>query len=407
MSVVVTRALGLEDAGTFFVCYALLLLFATIARAGTETLALKEIASGKSTTRSFLKLLACVCATTSILLSALIAIIVSRLPNEEVWSGADATTAWLITASIFPFALSGLAAAALRGHGWVAWGTTAELGSAPAIVAIGTVLLDSTGTVSLNDVALLLLVANTVTMLWAFPVAVALSSAEEEPRFSSLVGFVRVHIPQLVPMMSVSLLFLLVTWMPVLTLGLTSSTDQVALVAVALRLAAFITLIPAVQSSYLAPRFAALHRRADIACLNRLASGSARQAVYLGVLPALALFLWPEQFLSLFGAGFDCAAASLRLLALGGILVVALGQVNPLMLLCGLEAFAMRLSIALASSSIVVMLLVGGGLGATGVAAASAILMVGYGIVANWGLMKRESIRAWATSGPAPSRLPE
>jgi O-antigen/teichoic acid export membrane protein len=143
------------------------------------------------------------------------------------------------------------------------------------------------------------------------------------------------------------LIFYLLTWAPQFVLASTRGPIDVAYFTVAARLAAFISLVPAIQLSYLAPAIARLYHSRKVLFLNDLCNASAWQATLAAAVPTLLLIVASQPLITLlFGGSFVSAALPLSLLALAGFSSVALGQVNQLMLLCDLEGSALLLNVA-------------------------------------------------------------
>jgi O-antigen/teichoic acid export membrane protein len=175
----------------------------------------------------------------------------------------------------------------------------------------------------------------------AFPPDAGVSSSR------SIGQFFTSQVHRLVPMMGTSLLFYALTWAPLFTLAATRGPRNVAFYTVAARLAAFITLVPSIQVSYLAPAFARLYHQNELIALNALCSRSAWQASIAAAAPALVFVAVPNTAISaLYGGGFEVAAIPLVLLAIGAFIGVVVGQVNQLMLLCQMETSALALNAA-------------------------------------------------------------
>jgi O-antigen/teichoic acid export membrane protein len=145
--------------------------------------------------------------------------------------------------------------------------------------------------------------------------------------------------------------FYLFTWMPVLALGYFISDDAAAHSAVAVfnaaaRLSQFVVLLPTMQISYLSHRFARLHHEGDLAAVSGISQSATRAAVLWGLALAGVMVAVPEVWLGIFG-GYTEATTTLRILAVGALVVAALGPVNGLMLTCGFERRAGQYTLVL------------------------------------------------------------
>ncbi len=341
------RTLRANTAGTFFIVLTSLAVFATFARFGTDNLALK-LAGGASDdpSRDSVRLLQ-ICASAGAL-SVLLAIVAFASARAFV-PGLSLESGLIVATAIVPQALSVVSGAIMRGGGRLAAGTLAELGSIPALTLVLLIGSSAITRPTLTSSALDLSAASWLTAAWAVPVALRTLGAPSKARAiqstTPIPEFFRDHFGRLAPMMGTSLLFYVLTWAPLFVLAITRGPGDVAFFTVAARLAAFITLVPAIQVSYLAPAFARLYHHAQLAALNALCSRSAWQAGLAAAAPSLVFVAMPRSVLGLlYGAGFSNAAIPLILLTTGALLSAFVGQVNQLMLLCELEGFALLLN---------------------------------------------------------------
>jgi len=348
LTIAVARLLGASASGTFFIVFTSLAVFATLARFGTDNLALKLAGAATSNPVNDSVRLLEICASLGVL-SVILAVGVYA-STRQLLPGIGFVTGVVAVSAIVPQGLSVLAGSILRGHGQLALGTVAELGSIPTItVAIllgGALLLRPT--ISIGVLALA--VGSWLSAVWAVPAAIRASrNAGRKQPFSQpsvpVLSFFRSHMRRLAPMMGTSLLFYVLTWAPVFVLAVTRGPRDVAFFTVAARLAAFITLVPAIQVSYLAPAFARLYHHEQLEALSELCNRSVWQAILAAAVPALALTAAAQTVVRLlYGAGFTAAAVPLVFLAFGALMGIVLGQVTQLMLLCELESSALLLN---------------------------------------------------------------
>ncbi len=270
-----------------------------------------------------------------------------------------------------------------------------SLGSTPTLATLAILGLSGTTGVDLTAVFACYLGASVATAAWSL--LAARSALADRPRGlgEARATFTRRNAPNLSSICGSATLFYALTWAPVIVLGLVSSADEVGYLAAATRIAAFVSLAAAIQVTYLAPRFAALHASGRIDDLNRLAGRSAAQAVGVGAVPAVVILLFPEWCLHIFGSDFASAAEPLRILAVGAVVVCALGQPLIIMVTCGYEHTALALTAAAVAVAVALMLAVGGTFGATGVAIVTAVVTIAYGLAASLVLRARAGIAPW------------
>jgi O-antigen/teichoic acid export membrane protein len=340
--------LGATAGGTFFVVFTSLAVFATLARFGTDNLALKLSGGATNDPRHDSVRLLEICAGAGTLSVGLA--IVGFAFARELFPGIDLVTGLIVATAIVPQALSVLAGAILRGGGRLATGTLAELGSIPALTLMLLIGAAAVSRPTLTGSALDLTAGSWLTAIWAVPAAVRAlrtipSNARADQSSRSITQFLGNHVGRMAPMMGTSLLFYVLTWAPLFILAVTRGPGDVAFFTVAARLAALITLVPSVQVSYLAPAFARLYHHAQLSALNALCNRSAWQAGIAAAVPALVFVAAPHPVVVLlYGAGFSNAAVPLVLLTVGALFSVLVGQVNQLMLLCELEGSALLLN---------------------------------------------------------------
>lgn len=405
LSAIVARELGVDSAGRFFVIFTVITVAATVSRFGTDNLALKIVAANP-TSRTTVRVLFLICIATSVIVSVFLAGITPLLLDLTHGLAIPVNSAEVAVVAVPPMALSVLAGAVLRGRGRVAYGTLAELGSTPVLAGIGIWVAAHVTHMTLGKVLCILVVASVVTVAWSIPVVFHCSRVERrnsEPRLK-LYAYLRSNHRALVSMMGTSVLFYLITWSPLFALAAVSTSRQVSYFAVSARIAAFIALIPAIQTSYLAPRFATLHANGRISELNRLCAVSTKRAALIAAVPAILITASPARALAIFGSDFTDAAQVLRVLCISGLLVVAFGQVNSLMLTCGFEHVAFALNLAAAVASLVMALIAAELFGATGVAVVSAFGATMYALIAAAVLQMRGGIRSSAGLPPRPRR---
>ena len=197
--------------------------------------------------------------------------------------------------------------------------------------------------------------------------------------------------------MGASLLFYLVAWAPVFALTIVGRFAEVALVTVAARLANFVTLVPSIQVSYLAPQFSQHYHSGHVADLNRLARASSRRAILVVAVPAVVLVVGASQLLRvLYGAEFEPAAPLLSVLVVGALVVVGLGQVNQLMLICDLERWALLLTVAFVAVWATAGLWLAQVHGAGAVVMLAALGSVVYSVAGSVLLLRKRDVRSFA-----------
>lgn len=396
LSALVARVLGPAEAGTFFLIYPLIMLFATVGRFGTDNLALRLLGGDTRSPRSDMRSILIIASAGGCLAGLIIVPFVLSVEgfNTPVLSV-------FLALSVLAQSVAVVAGTVLRGLGKLGAGVLAELGSVPTItvVILFVAELIHAETISLSLALVALSVATWVTAIWA------LLHVRRTIR-SSLLGdeadalnprqFLSVHSRRLVPMMATSSLVYAVVWAPVFILSIVATRTDVAYYSVAIRLANLVTLLPAIQISYLAPDFARRFYSGDLEGLNTVAGRTTLQISLVTFLPVVGLVGFSSEILQLvYGVNYTSAASVLSILAIAAFIVVLCGQVNQLMLLCGLETRAMILTLISLGVWATAGLFFGSEYGSLGVACVAGVTTSGYAILATISLRCTKGIRSY------------
>jgi O-antigen/teichoic acid export membrane protein len=391
LTIVVARSLPVAEAGVFFLLYSLLAVAATLGRFGSETLALK-VAGRPAVDRGEVRSLWAVTVALSTVVAALFGAVLAA-------SGAlPVPVAFATAAGAVPQALSVLAGSLLRTRGRLAAGIFAELGFLPVASTLGIAVWDLMAAPSLAATALIFTAAAVLTALWSVPLALrAVAELPLSPEVSRVHTALRRNLRPLAAMMATALLVFVVAWAPVFILSSLGMFAAVTLYTAASRLANLITLVPNVQVSLLAPRFASLYLDGRTLELNGLARRSARTATAIAAIPAVVVIAVPGWLLAVaYGDKLVDATPALVVLGAGAFLTVALGQVSSLLLLCDLEGRGFLLTLALLVAIIVLGAVLVPIAELLGIASVVAIGSVLYAVAGSLLLWRRRGVRSAA-----------
>ena len=117
-----------------------------------------------------------------------------------------------------------------------------------------------------------------------------------------------------------------------------------------------------------------------------------RQASVVMAVALVAILVGADKVMAVFGEDFSSGRSVLVILALGQALVIALGNVNPIMSLVGLERASARIMAILVGVTAIPMAIASSQFGAGGVATTYVIAMVVYSVTCNALLRKRVGI---------------
>ncbi len=137
------------------------------------------------------------------------------------------------------------------------------------------------------------------------------------------------------PMMISSSLFMLMSWVDTVMLGIFRSEGEVGIYNVALRLSMITSFTLAAINSIAAPKFAEFWGKKDMEGLRKVAQQSTK-LIFLASTPVLALFLlFPSFFMGLFGEEFKMGVFTLIILTVGQFVNSVCGSVGYILQMTG------------------------------------------------------------------------
>lgn len=175
---------------------------------------------------------------------------------------------------------------------------------------------------------------------------------------------------------SLELVQLLISAAPPFILGIASSTDQVGLYAIAWRVVLVIYMFVSGVASMMSPRFARLYMLGDMAGLQREAARAIAFALTLAIPPMLAVTLFSERILALFGPHFTPAAPALHILILGQVAAAVTTTTPELLGMTGYARSLLRINGIATATLLGGLLLLSHRLGAEGAAIATTATML-------------------------------
>ena len=149
-------------------------------------------------------------------------------------------------------------------------------------------------------------------------------------------------------------------WAAMILLGIFGSSHDLGLFGTASRIAMLVGFVGLAVNSITAPKLAAEHKKGDDITL-------------LSALPlVMAIIIFPEWLMNLFGDAFQSAATPLLILAAGELVNLATGSVAYLLMMTGNHAYYRRATVIAAALNIVLGLILIPEYGATGAAMSTA-----------------------------------
>lgn len=178
-----------------------------------------------------------------------------------------------------------------------------------------------------------------------------------------------------VPILGITTLNMVMTWMAQLLLGAFSTSTEVALFAVAFKTAMLTMIVLAATNSVVGPKFAKLYQAGDIAGMKYVAIWSTRLMLCLCLPLTLVMLAASDWIMAFFGAEFIAAKHAFMILVLGQFINVATGSVNLLLALTGNARYSLLGTLISVTVLLALSLLLIKSHGATGAAMAQAIAL--------------------------------
>lgn len=206
------------------------------------------------------------------------------------------------------------------------------------------------------------------------------------------------------PLLLVSFGYLAMNWTDILVLGSYADPSEVGFYGVARRLTILTTtFVMASVNSVAGPQFATLHAQHNDAALARLA----RQCTFsmlAATLPViLALLIFPEIVLRFFGPQFEQGAWPLRILALGQLVMIAIGPVETLLIMTGHGKQMRNIVGATAIANVIGNLMLVPSYGAIGAASSTSACMIGMEIACLLMVRRKLNITTWSAKTLRPT----
>ena len=337
LNVVLARLLGAEGSGIFFLAFTIVLIVAAIGRVGMENALVRFIAANIAANQPG-KVLgvyrkAMLYSLAAATLFSMLLYLLAPWMSQVIFTKPELTKPLTIMAlAVVPLALLTLHAYALQGLKKIAASVSVLRVIVPLVTCLVALLF--VPAYGIDAAVWGYLLATVVTLLigrWLWQRAThPFNTHPAEFDRSELLA-------SSMPLFGVVLMNMVITWSPMLFLGVWESSKNVGIYSAASRTAMLTSFVLVAVNSIAAPKFAALYQQGDIQALGAVARNSAKIMIVLAS-PALLLFLlFPEWVLSVFGEEFKQGAVVLMILSAGQFINVATGSVGYLLMMSGHE----------------------------------------------------------------------
>lgn len=321
----------------------------------------------------------------TIFISAIIAGVLFFLlskPLAKVFDEPNLEKAYLwVAVGLLPFVLLQYYSEALRALKNMKAFSVFQVGSV-LILASGVFILLKDIALSKGEVATLAFVISSV--VFAIGAYVVFQSsfkrrvgdiAAQEIDFKSVV---KVGVPLLVS----GSLFLVISWTDTLMIGYFKTSADVGIYRVAFKIATLITFIQFAVNSIAAPTIAALYAKEDLSGLRKYVKQIGVINAAFAVPITLAIVLFPECLLNMFGAEYRAGAELLPILAIGQLVNALAGPVMYILNMTGKEKLSQRIMIWMTGLNSLLNIILIPIYGIIGAAIATTISMVTWNVIA-------------------------
>lgn len=338
VSFLLAKLIGAADLGLYFLCVTSTEIFSTISRLGLENAALKFISiahnsAEPATVATVYRRCVGIAALSATVMILPAWIILSYAPIGTSQHDEFVSVMPLLMTALIPVTILAVQTESFKAIGRPGTAVFAQTVLPQSIILLVSVNLAWSGFATIHSTLASYAGAFLAAVFLAFLCwTISIKNVWEKATLSTAV-LLRTSLPILI----VISLNLAMAWTDTIVLGMLSTTDQVGIYGIALRISATAAFVLIAIGSVVAPQFAALHAGGRHAELNMLVRRSSFWTLVI-TSPLVLIFLaFPAQILSLFGEQFVDGAWSLRLLALSQLINVSTGQVNSLLIMTGHE----------------------------------------------------------------------
>ncbi|MEI6261683.1 MAG: oligosaccharide flippase family protein [Deltaproteobacteria bacterium] len=384
-NVAVTRLLGAEGAGLFFLALAVTTIGSVIGRVGLDNALLRFVAT-RATQKDWsgVKGVYALSMRMAVVASGVImfvAFLVAPWMATVLFKKPELAEMLRWTSlSILPFALLNLQAESLKG--------LKRIGDAMTVQGIGVpfvsllLIYPLTQAAGVTGVAWSYAVATIMMALlggWAWHRTMAVYEVEQVPfPLQELWASCR-------PLFVVSIMNNAVrTWGPLLILGIWAPSEEVGIFGASLRVVALTTMMLFTLNNVLAPKFAELYEKKE---MTILASTARRSAMFLIVLSSPLFFIlifFPNWVMSMFGKGFREGGLILAILAMGQVVNVYAGTLGSILIVSGNEHYTQNMTLIFSGVLVTMLFSLVPAFGALGAAISIAVSGIGLSLVTAW-----------------------
>lgn len=337
LSVLLSRYLGANGVGQYFLALTVITLVAVLGRLGmdnsvTRFVAANAIESKWSAVKGVVRYALLLTISASAAMTLVLYVRSDWLARYVFREPELAQPLSYMALAIVPFATMIILARALQGLKNVRDSMIMQSVLVPAVTAACiTILVPRYG---VNGAAVAYTISVTTALLYGCWHWARLKSAWRLFPPSFPLGVLARRSP---PLLGAMLVQQLMQGFPVLVLGILASSSEVGQFSAANRTAALVGLVLVAANAIIAPKMAAMFQQGDMEGLGRVSRQSALLLTGVAAPLLLIYILLPDWIMGMFGSDFTAASSLLVVMALGQTLNVMTGSVGVLLMMTGHE----------------------------------------------------------------------
>lgn len=337
LNVVIARMLGAEGSGVFFLAFTIVVVVATFGRVGMENVLVRFVSINVTADKpekvmGIYKKAITYAAAVSFILSTLLYLFTPWLSIELFDKPNLEGPLQIMALGVFPLALLTLHAYALQGLRHTAGYISVLSLWVPLTTAVLSLLWIHDYGITGAGYSYLFATNLTLVIGWLLWRRASTAFRQNTPKFST-----EELLNTSFPLYIANILSMILTWAPLLMLGIWESSANVGIYNAAIKTALLTSFILISVNSIAAPKFASLYQKNDMKALGDVSRGTTKLMIILAS-PILVVFiLIPEWILLLFGEEFQQGSTVLMILAVGQFINVATGSVGYLLQMTGHE----------------------------------------------------------------------
>ncbi|MBF0445137.1 MAG: flippase [Magnetococcales bacterium] len=401
-AVVLARTIGTEGYGTYAYAMAILTLLMIPGEFGTPNLLVREIAAGEARQEwsnirgiiiRFLQIVFAVSIFLATIAATLIFVFGSNLPETL------RNTLFLMLILLPIMTLSQTMLSAMRGFQHVVKSQAVGLLLRPLLVLIVVALLFALIPDMRSPQQVMIIQIFIGILLGGYTIYLLYRYMPPPIRTVAATYKTRQWIGSAIPFILLSSAFIINSQADILMLGMFQPVEDVGMYRVATQGASLVAFGLHAVNSVVAPQFAKMYAKNEIARLQRLVTTSARIVLLIATPFALVFIFAGEPLISLiFGAEFAPAYAPLKVLTYGQLFNTAMGSVGFLLTMSGHEKIALKTMLITATLNVILNFIFIPLYGTTGAAIATTITLIFWNIILYFEVKNRIGILSTAFS---------